>query len=118
MTVRGAQQRIVEVVAGWPGVSAQPHRFGGTEFRYGERRELGHVHGDRLVDIPLPRRLRDEVVAAGRAAPHHVLPESGWVSVYLNEAGDVEQALELLRLSYDAARRRRPGAGPPPAVDG
>jgi len=40
----------------WAGVEALPHRFGGTEYRYG-RKELGHVHGDRLADLPLPRKL-------------------------------------------------------------
>jgi hypothetical protein len=29
-------------------VAAAPHRFGGIEYRVG-RRELGHVHGSRLV---------------------------------------------------------------------
>jgi len=44
---------------------------------------MGHVHGDRLADLPLPRKLHDEVIAAGRAQPHHVLPDTGWVSCRL-----------------------------------
>jgi len=33
--------------------------------------------GDRLADLPLPpRRIHDEVIAAGRAHPHHVLPDT------------------------------------------
>lgn len=89
-------------VGGWPGVSAHPHRFGGTEYRLG-RREIGHVHGERLVDIPFPKRVRDELVASGEAAAHHVLPESGWVSVQLREEGDAERAVRLLRRSFDLA---------------
>jgi hypothetical protein len=46
-------------------------------------REIGHVHGDSLVDIPFPLHVRDELVKGGAAEPHHVLPKSGWVSVYL-----------------------------------
>jgi Luciferase len=57
----------------WPEVEQAPHRFGGVEFRLGTR-ELGHIHGDALVDVPFPRRVRDELVAAGRARAHHVLP--------------------------------------------
>jgi ribosomal protein S18 acetylase RimI-like enzyme len=34
MAVQGAHQRIHTVVTSWSGVSAQPHRFGGTEFSY------------------------------------------------------------------------------------
>ena len=44
-------------------VTENPHRFGGIEFRLG-RRELGHLHGDRVADLPFPRAIRDELVAA------------------------------------------------------
>lgn len=115
MTIPGARAQIEAAVLAWPGVSAHPHRFGGTEYRYGARRELGHIHGDHLVDIPLPTRLRAEVVAAGRAEPHHILPESGWVSKYLRQPGDVSEALALLRLSYDVAARQAAGSGTPAA---
>jgi hypothetical protein len=56
---------------------AVTHRFGGTEYRYG-RKEMGHVHGELLVDMPLPRKLHDELIASGQAQPHHVLPDTGW----------------------------------------
>src|SRR5437899_12733778 len=62
-----AGELIREAVMSWPGVTSVPHRFGGIEYRYG-RKETGHVHGDRLADLPLPRRLHDEVIAA--AAPN------------------------------------------------
>ena len=86
----------------WRGVSAQPHRFGGVEFRYG-RRELGHLHGSRLADIPLPRDLRDDVIADGRAEPHHVMPHSGWVSFPIHGPEDMPALLALFRLAYEAA---------------
>lgn len=106
MAVRGAGSEIVHAVIAWPGVEAHPHRFGGTEFRIG-RREIGHIHGDHLVDIPFPKRVRDEVVAAGRADPHHLLPESGWVSLYLRAPADVVQAVDLLRLSFELALKQK-----------
>jgi hypothetical protein len=101
--------RIREEVLSWEGVSAHAHRFGGVEFRLGKR-ELGHLHGDRLADLPFPRRVRDELVAAGRARPHHVLPESGWVTRPIAGPEDVDEVLALFRLSYEraaAARARR-----------
>ncbi len=76
----GAAERITATVGSWPDVEIGPHRFGGVEFRLG-RRELGHLHGDRIADLPFPRRVRDELIAAGRARAHHVLPDSGWVTV-------------------------------------
>ena len=106
MAVSGAATQILQALAAWPGVEAHPHRFGGTEFRIGKR-EIGHIHGDAMVDIPFPTKVRDEVVAAGRAQPHHLLPETGWVSCYLREPADVTQAIELLRLSFDLAVKQK-----------
>jgi hypothetical protein len=106
MSVRGAQEKIAQAVLSWEGVSAHPHRFGGTEFRIG-RRELGHIHGDHLVDIPFPKKVRDEVVSTGFAKEHHVLPESGWVSCYLKQEGDMEKAIELMQYSYRLALHQK-----------
>ena len=88
---------IEEELTSWDGVTAHPHRFGGVEFRLG-RRELGHLHGDRFADLPFPRRLRDQLVAEGRARPHHVLPDSGWVTVPMD---DPEALTALFRITYD-----------------
>jgi predicted DNA-binding protein (MmcQ/YjbR family) len=106
MSVKGAQERITKTVTTWDGVPAHPHRFGGVEYAIGKR-EIGHVHGGHLVDIPFPKKVRDEIVAAGRAGPHHILPESGWVSFYLQKEDDVEKAIELLRESYEIAKRQK-----------
>jgi hypothetical protein len=106
MAVNGAGEAIRGQLLAWDGVAAHPHRFGGTEFRIGKR-EIGHIHGDHLVDIPFPTKVRDQVVAEGRAEPHHILPESGWVSFYLREPTDVERAIALFRLSFDLAQKQR-----------
>jgi hypothetical protein len=108
MPFKGAGLEIRQTLLQWPGVAAHPHRFGGTEYRLGNR-EIGHVHGDWLVDLPFPTKVRNVIVAAGRAEPHHVLPESGWVSLYLREAADVETAIGLLRESYEIALKQKPG---------
>jgi hypothetical protein len=117
MPVSGAQEQITQVVLSWEGVTAHPHRFGGTEYRLG-RRELGHIHGDHLVDIPFPKRVRDEVVAAGRAGPHHLLTESGWISFYIREPQDVEQAIALLRESFELAVNQRNKRSPRLTTEG
>ena len=90
----------------WPGVSEHLHRFGGTEYRLGSL-ELGHVHGERLVDLPFPKSVRDELIAGGRAEAHHFLPQSGWVSFYMSQEADVERAIELFRLSFELAERQQ-----------
>lgn len=75
--------------------------------RLGERREIGHVHGEYLADIPFPTQVRDEAVAAGRAAPHHIQAECGWASFYVREPAYVQHAIDLLRLSYDLALKQK-----------
>ena len=99
-TSREIQKRVMR----WENVSIQPHRFGGVEFRLGKR-ELGHLHGDSLLDLPFPMKVRNELISAGRAEQHHILPESGWVRFQISAASDVESAMDLLRLSYDLAVR-------------
>jgi hypothetical protein len=92
--------RIRREVESWPGVTVAPHRFGGVEFRVG-RRELGHLHGDQLADLPFPVRIREQLVAEGRAQRHHVMPDSGWVSFFIRSADDAGAAIELFRLNYE-----------------
>jgi hypothetical protein len=94
------EQQIVGEISAWPGVTVAPHRFGGVEFRVG-RRELGHLHGSRWADLPFPVRVRDELIAAGKAERHHVLPETGWVTARIRTAEDVERIVDLFRMNYE-----------------
>ena len=119
-SVKGAQRMAESItdtiraeVLGWPGVAEAPHQFGGIEFRLGKR-ELGHLHGDYLADLPFPVRVREELVAAGRAMPHHILPLSGWVSYPIRDATAVPGALALFRLAYDRATARSRAPQPVP----
>lgn len=104
--VPDARKRIEETVLTWPGLVAQPHRFGGIEYILGSR-EVGHMHGDHLLDVAFPKRVRDELVSAGLAQPHHLLPQSGWVSFYVREEEDVARAVALLARSYELAREQQ-----------
>ena len=94
--MKHAADRIRHEVESWPGVHAAPHRFGGLEFRL-DHRELGHLHGDRLADLPFPIKVRDELIEAGRARRHHVMPESGWISRYIRSEDDVRDVIALFR---------------------
>lgn len=106
MNNKDLQAQITDEVTSWEGVTAKPHRFGGVQYAIG-RREIGHIHGDRQVDIPFPRKVRDELVAAGRAQPHHILPETGWITLYLRRPQDTQHAIELLAESYQIATNQK-----------
>jgi len=84
-----------------PGVTEGAHRFdGGAVFHLG-RRELGHLHGEHVADIPLPAHIRDALLAQGRLAPEHVVPDSAWVSRRVDHPGDIVEIVELFRISYE-----------------
>lgn len=99
MAEHTAVETVRDAVASWQGVTTHHHRFGGVEFRVG-RRELGHLHRS-FADLPFPRRIRDELVRAGRAHPHHILPESGWVTVPMRSATEIQNVIALFRQNYE-----------------
>lgn len=102
----GYGEDIIRAVMAWDGVTVNPHRFGGREFNLGKV-EIGHIHGNSMVDIPFTRKIRAALVTDDEADEHHILPESGWISFYLRRDADVEQGIKLLRLSYLQKRMRR-----------
>jgi len=108
---RVAVDALVGEVGNWEGVEvAVEPRFGGPLFQLG-RRQLGHLHdaGERgaFADIPLPRALRDELIAAGRARPHSAMPNSGWLTVPVRTAADLAVAVDVFRLAYERALRKK-----------
>jgi hypothetical protein len=54
-----------------------------------------------LADLPFPVKVRDELIAAGKAQRHHVLPNSGWVSRWIRSVEDVRGVVELFHLNYE-----------------
>ena len=97
---------ITAEVESWPEVTSHPHRFGGVEFQLNGH-EIDHLHGSKQADLPFPVAMRKELVAAGKASLHHILPETGWVTFYIHSAADVPAVVELFRLNYNRLRTRR-----------
>jgi len=93
-------QRIQREVASWPGVTAKAYRGGMIFFHVG-RREIGHLHGDRLADLPFPVRIREELVASGRTGLHYLHPQTGWTTRYIRSEEDIQPIIELFRLNYE-----------------
>jgi hypothetical protein len=98
-------EKLQKEILSWPGVTSGPHRFGGTEFRVNGR-EMGHMHGVSWADLPFPMSIRNELVEKGRALPHHVLPQSGWVTFYINGDQDIPALIELFRMQYNRLSKK------------
>jgi Family of unknown function (DUF5519) len=86
----------------WPGVTSETGRFGATSFRYGKR-EIGHIHRDRIADLPVTTRMREDLLSQGRARPHRA-GVKGYISYPLENEEDVSAVLEILGRNYDRAK--------------
>ncbi len=104
-----AMRAVERAAAAWPGVEFGWHRHGGVSC-LADGREFAHLHGCGLLDVWLGRDIALKCIAEGRADPHHVFGESGWVSVWVRDAGAVAGAVELLRIAME----RRPPPQPSP----
>lgn len=104
MSIR-TERSIAEVVGTWPGVSTGDNGREGMQFLYGKV-ELGHMHGNHVVHLPMPKAIRNELIEAGRATAHPVLPESGWVQRLIASAADTEDVIALFRMNYERASQR------------
>lgn len=101
---------IAHEVMSWPGVTSGDTGRGGLQFKYG-RVELGHLHGSSFADLPFPMKVRDELIAAGRASVHNPLPDSGWVRRHMGSSEDIPAVIELFRMNYERAKARAEGRG-------
>jgi hypothetical protein len=98
-----ADEIITAEVTSWEGVTAGDGERGEYGFRLG-RRELGHLHGDRVLHIGFPKAVWQELYDAGRIDYHPVFPtKKGWASRAIRTPEDVEDVIALLRLNYDRA---------------
>jgi hypothetical protein len=103
-----AISQIEADVASWPGMRSGVHRLGGTGFFF-QGKEIGHIHGNGLLDCFVGRANRDELVRAERAITHHVFPQSGWISFWVEDDGDIRPALELIRIAAERQRESSNG---------
>jgi ribosomal 50S subunit-associated protein YjgA (DUF615 family) len=108
--VDGNASALEREVLRWPGVSKEPGRFGATSFRYGKR-EIGHLHHDRIADLPVTAEMREHVLSEGRARPHRA-GVKGYISHPLENEEDVAAVLEILNQNYDRAKAARRASQP------
>ena len=103
-------QRITAAVTAWPGVEAGPGERGEFGFTVG-RRQIGHLHGDRVAHFGFLRDVGAALRAAGRVEPHPVNRHSPELAARRipTEAG-VHEVLALLRLNHERETGRRRAA--------
>jgi hypothetical protein len=92
---------IESAVRGWPEMRVGVHRLGGIGFFF-RGKESSHIHGNGLLDCFVGRANRDRLIESGLALPHHVFPQSGWISFWVRNEEDIQSALELIRIAGEA----------------
>ena len=110
-TIQGmtASEAITNEVTSWPGVEAGPGRRGEFAFKVG-RREIGHLHGDHAAHFMFSTELGAELKRRGRVVDHPVFPgKSGPAARRIENDGDVEDVIRLMRINYDRVVARHAG---------
>jgi hypothetical protein len=98
-----AGERIVAEVTSWPGMEAVTGERGELSLRLG-RREIGHLHGDRVMHAGFPKAVWHQLYDEGRIDYHPVFPgKPGYASRVIAGEDDVRDVIALLRLNYDRA---------------
>ncbi|MGZ5490434.1 MAG: MFS transporter [Nitrososphaeraceae archaeon] len=98
-------ENIKKEILSWPGVTSNPYQFGGIGFRI-NKRDMGHIHGEKLADLPFPFKIRKEIIASGKAIPHIIYPESMWVSYIIHSEEDTPKIIDLFRLQYERLKNK------------
>ncbi len=103
---QSASQQITEEVTSWPGVEAGTGKRGEFAFKVG-RRDIGHLHGDRVAHFGFPKGVWAELKAQGRIDFHPVFPGTpGYAARAIANDADIRDVIALLRLNYDRAVAR------------
>jgi hypothetical protein len=80
------------------------HRFGGIEFRW-QGKEIAHMHGNGLLDVPFPSIVARALVAKGLTGVHHVYPDSGWTSFQIKASTNIEDCARLINWSLQLKKK-------------
>jgi hypothetical protein len=101
-----ASEQITTEVTSWAGVSAGPGPRGEFAFTVG-RKEIGHLHGDRVAHFGFPKGVWHELFDQGRIDYHPVFPgKPGFGARAIRSDDDVRDVIAILRLNYERAVSR------------
>jgi hypothetical protein len=100
-----AVDAIESTVSSWEEVTLSMHKYGGIQFNY-KGKEIGHMHSNGIVDVLLDRKTKAILIEQELAENHHVLKDTGWVSVFVKNKKDAAAALSLLKISLARYKRK------------
>lgn len=93
-------QELRQRILGLSGVTERPDAGIHEDAFFVGRTMFMHIHGHGYCDIRLSKTEQERVLLEGKARPHRWAPEAGYVTFIVNEAEDLEPAMDLIRMSY------------------
>lgn len=106
---------IINEIKQWQGVIIRPHPYGGFQFKI-HGVDVGHVHGDSLVDLPMSPHMRQQISSmkketnnnrGNRLPDYHIYRETGWIAYYLNnDVQDLSTLIQDFKSQYERIRFR------------
>ena len=90
------RQRILAL----PGVTERPNAGIHEDAFFVGRTMFMHIHGRGHCDIRLSANEQRQVLEEGKARRHRWAPEAGYVTFIVNAEVELEQAMELIRMSH------------------
>ena len=94
-------------ILGLPGVTERPNTGIHEDAFFVGKTMFMHIQGYGHCDIRLSMEDQQRVLAEGRAQPHRWSPETGYVTFMAREEEDLDQAMELIRMSHGHFARDR-----------
>ncbi len=94
----GAFKRIDSTISSLPNIKKGKHLFGSIEWRY-KNKPIGHIHGNRVVDILFPKEIQTNLLLDKRVT-QNTYAKNG-ISIHLRTNEDIDFALKVLIQSYN-----------------
>jgi len=94
-------QELRQRIRGLSGVTERPDAGIHEDAFFVGRTMFMHIHGHGYCDIRLSKVEQERVLLEGKARPHRWAPEAGYVTFIVNEAEDLEPAMDLIRMSHE-----------------
>lgn len=100
-------QELRQRILALPGVTERPNAGIHEDAFFVGRTMFMHIHGHGHCDIQLPLDRQQQVLAQGRALPHHWAPEKGFVTSLVTDERTLEAAMELIQIAHRSAVTRQ-----------
>lgn len=91
--------QVTHEVKSWKQISTHYHHFGGLQFNVGNK-EIGHLHGNGLLDLKIPKKLKTAINQLEGIEDHHFLKKGNWISIQIQSDSTPKNMIKALRLIY------------------